>query len=167
MKKILFGLFIFGLTSQGFSQIVKTEQLSEVVVTAVNYKYLNAVDSEDLALDVKLLQEKVAMYDIKNSDLYSDEYNLYNVDFFIPDGKILAAYDKDGKILRTIEKFNNIKLPKVILESIYNRFPGWTIAKNVYSVTYNENNNKKVFKVTLENGDQRMRLKLNDEGNFL
>lgn len=163
MRNLIFGLLIFGATSPLFAQITK---LPEVVITAVNYKYLNAVDSEDLALDVKLLQEKVAMYDIKNSDLYSDEYDMYNVDFFIPDGKILAAYDKDGKILRTIEKFNNIKLPKIILESIYNRFPGWTIAKNVYSVTYNENNNKKIFKVTLENGDQRMRLKLNDEGDF-
>ncbi len=164
MRNLIFSLLIFGVTSPLFAQIT---ELPEVVITAVNYKYINAVDSEDLALDVKLLQEKVAMYDIKNSDLYSDEYDIYKVDFFIPDGKILAAYDKNGKILRTIEKFNNIKLPKVVLESIYNRFPGWSIAKNVYRVTYNDNNNKKVFSIILENGDQRMKMKLNAEGDFL
>ena len=54
--------------------------------------------------------EKVAMYDLKSSDLYSDEYATYNVSFYILDGKILAAYAKDGKLLRTIEKYKDIKL---------------------------------------------------------
>lgn len=42
------------------------------------------------------------MHDLKSSDLYSDEYATYNISFYIPDGKILTTYDKDGKLLRTI-----------------------------------------------------------------
>ena len=41
MKKLIFGLVILGLTIQTYGQEIKTEELSEVVVTAANYKYLN------------------------------------------------------------------------------------------------------------------------------
>ena len=84
MKKYILILFLLTFTFQMFSQII---ELPEVEITAVNYKYLNAVDAEDIAQPVKMLQEKVALYDLKNSDLYSDEYDEYFVTFFIPEGK--------------------------------------------------------------------------------
>ena len=164
MKNLLLGLACFGLSIPLFAQITT---LPEIEITAVNYKYLNAVDSEDLALDVKLLQEKVALYDVKNSDLYSDEYDTYKVDFFIPDGTILAAYDKNGKLLRTIEKYNNIKLPKNVLDAVYKRWPGWEMTKNIYRVTYNDNNNKKIYSIKLKKHDQRINIKINAEGDFI
>ncbi|MBD3660678.1 MAG: nicotinate-nucleotide adenylyltransferase, partial [Arenibacter algicola] len=96
MKKILFGLLAIGLTTQSFSQIIPTVELSEVTVYATNYKYLNDINTGELAsVPVKLLQEKVATYDIKSSEYYQDDYDLYNITFFIPEGKILAAYDGD------------------------------------------------------------------------
>ena len=59
MKKIIFGLIILGLTIQTYSQ-VKTEELSEVVVSATNYKYLTATGLENASLPVRLLEQKVA-----------------------------------------------------------------------------------------------------------
>ncbi|MEE1962753.1 hypothetical protein V1387_08665 [Allomuricauda taeanensis] len=50
------------------------------------------------------MERKAAAYDVKNSDVYMDEYDYYEVAFHIPKGMILAAYDKDGKIMRTAEK---------------------------------------------------------------
>ena len=44
MKKVLFGLFALGLTTQLFAQIIKPEELSEVIVMAKNYKYLKSLD---------------------------------------------------------------------------------------------------------------------------
>ena len=120
MKKSILSLIIFCLTFGMYSQIT---QLPEVVITAVNYKYLNAVENEDTDLSVQMLQEHVAMYDLKNSDLYGDEYDTYTVSFYIPDGKILAAYDKNGEIIRTIERFQNVKLPKDVRNAVYKRFP--------------------------------------------
>ena len=70
MKKLILGLFLFGLTTQMFSQITK---LPEVVVRSVNYKYLIAVDENQEDVNVKNLEEQVAMYNVKNTDLYSDE----------------------------------------------------------------------------------------------
>lgn len=166
MKKSILSLIIFCFTFGMYSQIT---QLPEVVITAVNYKYLNAVENVDTDISVQMLQEQVAMYDLKNSELYSDDYDTYTVSFFIPDGKILAAYDKNGEIIRTIEKFKNIKLPKSVRDAISRRFPNWSLEKDAYLVNYHKNNEKvsKQYKVKLKNGKKVMRVKLAEGGNFL
>ena len=166
MKKLIIGLLVFGLTTQFmFSQIIK---LSEVVVS-VNYKYLNATDNKETAIPVKMLQEKVALYDVKKSELYSDEYDTYTVSFYIPDGKIVVAYDSNGKIIRTIEKFKNVKLPYSVTKAIVKRFPNWKMVKDVYKVNYHGMSGitKNEYKVKLENGDKTMTVKINDNGEFL
>lgn len=169
MKKLVLGLFLIGLTIPSFAQIIKTEELSDVIVYATNYKYLNNVNSLEVAsIPVTALERKVAAYDIKNSDIYMDEYDFYEVAFYIPEGKILAAYDKDGKIIRTAEKFKDINLPLAVKEAVLDRFPEWTITKDIYLVTYHEDKGiTKKFKLKLVNGDKVMRVKLDAGGNFL
>jgi hypothetical protein len=169
MKKTILGLLALGLATQGYSQIVKTEQLSEVTVVATNYKYLNSVNTQEVAsVPVELLERKVAAFDIKSSDFYQDDYNLYNITFYIPDGKVLAAYDKDGKLLRTAEKFKDINLPVVVKEAILDRFPEWTITQDVYLVNYHDSKGvNKRYKLKLENGDKILRVKVDGTGKFL
>ncbi|MCG9971671.1 nicotinate-nucleotide adenylyltransferase [Christiangramia crocea] len=167
MKKILLGLLIMGLANPIFSQ--KPEQLSEVTVYATNYKYLTNVSSEEVAsIPVKELEEMVANYDLKSSDFYQDEYDEYVISFYIPEGKILAAYDKDGKLLRTAEKFENVNLPRVVKESIALRFPGWTVTKDMYLVTYfDKSGAEKKYKLKLANGNKTIRVKMNEKGEYL
>lgn len=169
MKKILVGLLSIGLTGPALAQIVKTEQLSEVTVYATNYKYLNSVGSnEPAAVPVELLERKVAAFDVLNSEFYSDEYDLYQISFYIPEGKILAAYDGDGKIIRTVERFENIALPPSVRDAVAERFPGWNIEKDIFAVTYHDEKgvNKK-YKLVLSNGDKKIRVKLDETGSFL
>ena len=168
MKKFILSLLVIGLTSQVYSQITKLEELSEVVVTAVNYKYLNQTDNKEAAVPVQMLQRKVAAYDVTTKDYYQDDYDYYTVEFYIPDGKIVAAYDPNGKILRTIEKFKDIKLPNAVTKALLDRFPNWTVASDVYRVTYSEQKGaKKVYQLKLENGDKIMKIKMNEDGEFL
>jgi len=168
MKKFIIGLFVIGLTSQVFAQVPKVEQLSEIVVTAVNYKYLNAIDSKEVAIPVKMLERKAAAYNVQDADFYSDDYEFYAVSFFIPEGKIVAAYNPEGEIIRTIERFENVKLPTAVREAVAERFPNWTIVKDVYRVTYNQDKGaNKSYKLKLENGDKTMRVKVDDKGEFL
>lgn len=165
MKKLLLTLFVVGFTFQGFAQIT---ELPEIKLVAVNYKYLDAAGDEDAAMSVKQLQQQVAEYDIKKADFYTDEYDLYSVSFFIPEGKILASYDRDGNLLRTAEKFKNVALPQAVRDAVAERFPNWSITGDVYLVNYyGENDVKKRYKILLENGDKRMKIKTDDKGNFL
>ena len=168
MKKFIVGLFVLGLTSQVFSQITEVEQLSEVVVTAVNYKYLNAVDNTEAAIPVQMLERKAAAFNVQEQDYYMDDFDYYTVSFFIPEGKIVAVYDADGKIMRTIEKFENIKLPKAVNTALAERFPNWELVSDTYRVTYSETKGaNKTYKLKLKNGDKTMRVKMSDKGEFL
>ncbi|MDO1513909.1 nicotinate-nucleotide adenylyltransferase [Maribacter confluentis] len=169
MKKVLLGLLAIGFTGQIYAQIIKTEELSEVTVFATNYKYLSDMNTKkEVSIPVELLQRKVAAFDVKESEFYQDDYDLYQINFFIPEGTILAAYDADGKLVRTAERFKNVNLPKAVRESVYERFPGWTITKDIYLVNYQEAKgaNKK-YKLKLENGEKVVRVKVDEMGNFL
>jgi hypothetical protein len=74
------------------------------------------------------------MHNLKDSNLYSDDYDTYHITFFILEGKILAAYDKDGKLIRTIERLKNVKLPMKVRGAIVKRFPNWRMVEDVYRV---------------------------------
>ena len=169
MKKVVLGLLAIGLSSQAYSQVIKTEQLSEVSVYATNYKYLNELNTnEEASVPVELLHRKVAAFNVKEADFYQDDYDLYQVNFFIPEGTILAAYDGDGKLIRTAERFKNINLPNAVKKSVYDRFPEWTISKDIYLVNYQDTKGaSKTYKLKLENGDKVLRVKVDDMGNFL
>ena len=168
MKKIILGLLALGLTIPAYTQVVKVEELSEVVVRPMNYKYLNAADSKVAAIPVKMLERTVAAYDVTEADFYQDDFDFYTVSFFIPDGKIVAVYDGTGQIVRTIEKFENIALTDAVKNAVLDRFPNWTVTKDVYRVTYSDDKGaNKIYKLILVNGDKKMRVKVNDEGTFL
>lgn len=165
MKRFLIGLFIFGLTAQTYAQIT---ELPEIEIIGVNYKYLDAAGEEDVAEPVKVLQREAATFDLKNSEYYQDEYDTYFISFFLPEGKILASYDKDGVLLRTAEKFKNIALPRAVAEAVAERFPNWSVATDVYLVNYHQAKGaSKTYKLLLENGEKRMRVKTDENGNFL
>ena len=164
MKKIMYLLVSVGFVIQMNAQEIK---LPEVIISAVNYKYLNAVNTEDSDPSVTRLEQEVAFYNIKDSDLYEDEYDTYMIEFYIPDGRIVAAYDKDGNILRTIEKFKSVKLPKDVRDAVFTRFPNWTLDDDVYYVNYNNKDAKKVYKIKLRNGKEVLRVKIDAEGHFM
>lgn len=144
------------------------ELLPEVKVTALNYKYLKSVTDTNSAQPVKFLQRRAAAFDVKNSEFYEDDYESYFISFYIPDGEILAVYDQNGKLLRTAEKYKNIAIPTDVRQSVAKRFPQWTISKDVYLVNFYEaNEGKKIYKLLLQNGDKRLRVKTDEKGAFL
>ena len=121
-----------------------------------------------LALPVEELQMKVSDFNVKELDIYSDEYDFYDVYFIIPEGKILASYDNKNNLLSTAERYKDIDLPSPVLKSINKRFPNWMISKNVYLVNYHESGNiRKMYKITLQNGNKRIKIKVDDHGDFL
>lgn len=168
MKKILLILFLFGFLSSINAQITEPEELEEVELVAVNYKYLDATTRDQVSVPVKMLEEKVAKFDIKQEDFYQDDYDLYEVSFFIPQGTILAAYDKDGKLLRTIERFKNVSVPDAVRDAVNEQYPKWEITKDVYLVNYHdEKGAEKRYKLKLRNGDEVIRIKMDEKGNIL
>ncbi|AMM52535.1 nicotinate-nucleotide adenylyltransferase [Rufibacter sp. DG15C] len=155
---------IFGFPSFSYGQIV----FPEVKVGAVNYKYLSSVDNKEVAEPVRRLQQEAAVFDVKDPKYFEDEYNTYLVTFELPEGKILAAYDSEGKLLRTAEKFKNTVLPKAVGQSALQKYPGWRIAEDVYLVNFHDRKGTtKTYKLLLEKGDKRMKVKMNEKGEVI
>lgn len=169
MKQLKFLLILVIIIAGSALQLLAQTILPEVKIVATKYKYLNAADNKQMAQPVRMLESNVATYDIKKSDVYNDEYEGYSISFYIPTGEILAAYDKDGKLLRTVEKFRNTKLPKAVNDAVTQWFPNWKISQDVYQVRYFERKKtaEKTFKILLENGDKRRKIKMNEKGEFI
>ena len=169
MKKLIIGLIVLGFAIQTQAQVItKVEELSEVVIAATNYKYLSATGLEDASVPVSLLHQEVASFDLKNSEFYNDEYDTYVISFHIPEGKILAAYDKNGEILRTVERFKDVKLPRDVIDAVSRTYPNWTFAKDTYLINYHDAGKiTKKYKITLENKGKRIKVKVDSEGNFI
>ena len=82
----------------------------------------------------------------------------------------MATYDKNGKLLRTAERFKNVALPSAVRNAVFSRYPEWNIYKDIYTVNYyheKSSNSKKVYKLLLEKGDERMRVKTTENGDFV
>jgi len=170
MKKIILGLFVFGLTIQSFAQEI---EILEVSIAPASYKYIDKVAGDNAEVSpaepVKLLQERPAAFNLGNSKYYEDEYENYFLSFYIPEGKILASYDAEGNILRTIEKLKNTEIPSVVAKAVVDKYPGWTVSENVYLVNFHDKNEviRKEYKLLLERANQRRRVKTDENGNFL
>jgi hypothetical protein len=156
----LLGAVTTGVTAQ--------EVLPEVTVMARNYKYMKAADTKNAPTPVNLLERKTAAYDIKNSEYYNDEYDSYSVTFYLPEGYVLGVYDQDGKLLRTAERFKDISLPPAVRNAVAKRYPNWGVSKDLYVVNYKDQDGAKmVYKMVLENGRKRLKVKANEKGEFL
>ena len=172
MKKLILGLLIFGLTIQGYSQVddeSKPIELSEVNITAANYKYLNSVGDTETAIAVTQLEKTVASFDLKNSKYFEEESDEYLVYFKVPVGKILAAYDNEGEIIRTQEKFVDIQLPLKVSNTIVDNYPGWKITGDIYLVKYmrSREDTFKMYKLFIEKDGKTKKIKTDEHGKIM
>lgn len=148
----------------------QTIELSETIIS-LNYKYLDTQESNNVPQRIKDLEAEVLKYDHKKelSELYDDKYDTYSVSFHVPKGKIVAAYDKDGKVVRTIEKYNNVRLPLEVMQAISKRFPNWGIVEDVYLIKYQSDKDslKQEYKIKIKNNEQILMVKTDEKGIFI
>lgn len=169
MKQLKLCIIAFGLITGMSSKLIAQETLPPVTVTSMNYKYLKSVSDPNAAKNINLLERKAATYNVKESEYYDDDYEQYYISFYLPKGQVLATYDKEGKIIRTAERFSNVVLPSAVRTALRDAYPEWTIAKDVYLVNYHAGSNhiSKVYKIVLENEDRRKRVKTDEKGVFI
>lgn len=166
MKNLFLFLLICVLTTPIFAQII---ELETVVISPIKYKYIYEVVDDDIDQSIKDLQMKLGEFDVTKEEYYSDEYDSYNVSFYIPKGYAVATYDKDGNLLRTIERYKNVKLPRAVNKALTKQYPNWIVDKDIYKVSYSEPKweSRKTYKLKLSNGDKIIRVKMDGDGNFL
>ena len=165
MKKLIFGLVIFGFTTQMYSQTI---ELKEVEVVA-NYNYIEATNTGMEALPVQKIQAVVKDHKAQNVELDSNGDIAYSISFYNGDGKVLADYNTEGEIVRTTEKYKNVRLPLEVLQAISKNYPNWTILEDTYYVSYQHDKGvtKKVYKIKIMNDNKVLNIKTNHSGDFI
>lgn len=172
MKKLFINLIALSLVSLGFSQqsaYTSEVALEGVTVSPLNLTYLTTVKEESMPKHVKELENKAARYDITQSGIYDyDEVEDYEITFSHENGTIIATYDKNGRILNSYEKFNNITLPFELRNKIYQEYPGWTIHRDAYVVTYFQDTGvTKICKLYLRKDGKKIKIKIDMDGNII
>ncbi len=143
MKKFVTGMIILGLTSLSFAQSsgedMSTFELEDVTLSPANLEYLNATSNETTPKVARELQYKAAAFEVSEMPGFdADATNPIEILFRASNGKLLAAYDTEGRILYTNEKFENVVLPLKVREIVFGENHGWQMAENQYRCTYNK-----------------------------
>ena len=166
MKNLVFGIIALGLTSLGFSQNPDNEideiQLEDVVVTSVNLNYLEEVEEIGISENVTSLENEASVFDVKSLDDFDGRDAPYKVKFIGTKGYIIADYNKNGKIIKTSERYSNIALPKSLIKSIVSQYPESQFLKVVYTVEYDIlKDAEKTYKVKIMDNGKKRNLKIN------
>ncbi len=132
------------------------------ITKALNFNYLTNIKANEASFIVAQLQRLVANFDIKTSSVYDNsEAATYNVVFKNNQGEIVATYNNEGKILSTVEKYEDVVIPVNLRIAISKQFPGWAFQSNIYLISYTENNGiSKKYKIKINKGKHKKTLKL-------
>ena len=174
MKTLVTGLFVLGLTIQSFAQSTQSTKMNEVqsgnlvFAPAKNVNYINSMANNNAPGKIGKLEAEVGSYDITKTEVFKNNFETYEIIFKNSAGNIVATYDKNGKLENAFAKFENTRLPAIVLNAIHSEYPGWTINSTIYRVNYyNDNDVKKVYNVQIENHGKKLNLKVNPNGLIL
>lgn len=173
MKSLLIGLCILGLAYHVNAQNDLNQINDPVLQDAIKHPtpdlaYVDAVNNKELSAQIKDLQATAGNYDLRANPVFSNSYGMYEVFFKTSDGHIMAIYDDSGKLTKTIEKFEHVKLPEVIRKTLCKNYSDWKLNSTSYRVRYCCNKKtKKAYHVQLKKGDKKINLKFDCQGNIL
>ncbi|MEW4922603.1 hypothetical protein [Algibacter sp. 2305UL17-15] len=179
MKTLLVVFAVSVSINFGFSQNVNTELMAfntdELSVTKakpsptiLNSDYLDKVLDNSMAIHVSTLEKQVSQFDITSVSQYKGDPKPFQTIFKTNKGAVKVSYDTTGKIISTIEKYKNVKLPNAVRDKVFKTYSEWTLLNVDYQVYYNTNKKvKKIYLVKIGKGKQKKKIKVNSDGDIL
>lgn len=170
MKTFIAGLLFLGFASLCFAQDEESSNISleGVTLTSANADYIFRMQDPTTPEPVKALEAEAASYDVSSSPVFDELHEAYKVFFKNSQGRIVATFDHDGRILKAFEKFRNLQLPYEVSRSVAETFPGWSIDRDVYLASYfRDKDVEKIYLIEISFGDKKKRIKSDPFGNLL
>ncbi len=170
MKKLVNVLFVLGATILGFSQNIngkmQREELKNVVITNINFSYLEKVQDSSTADFVKTMETVASRYKIEELSQFDGRKEAFEIIFRGSKGVLVATYDNHGKILKTTETYKDFKISKNLRNSVLKKYPNSSFLKVFYTVNYdNQNNIAKIYHIKIKNDKVVKSLKICSYGN--
>lgn len=144
MKTFIITLLFLGLTIPSYSQekmkkdkdgMVDIEELPAVVIKKAGEDFSVYIPDNHPDKDVRELEKKFIAYDIGKD---YENYENYLLVMETKTGTLSAKYNDKGKLIGVVENYENIRLPKEVIYSVYKSYPDWKIVKDKYLYTQKE-----------------------------
>lgn len=151
--------------SKSESGSVDFEELPEVVLKRVGEDFSIYLPDRNPDANVRGLQQFFVAYDLGKD---YEGYENYLVIMENEKGKLTATYNDKGKLIRVLEKYEDVRLPNDVIYAILKAFPGWGIVNDKYVYAQADGKiSKKHYKVKIQNGSQTKRLTVTPTGEIL
>ncbi|WP_026914871.1 hypothetical protein [Christiangramia portivictoriae] len=170
MKTLFISVLLIAVTAFGNAQEIELDE-AEVRLETNKAKFVRTGDGFTYAVSEKSSGEfeKNPMAFMKSNldinamleELASENFVSYQVTFRSDKGYLSAEFDKNGVLQRTSQKFRNIVLPAELRTELYNSNKGWSVISNNYIASgKGDLVNKEMYKIKLENANQKRTVKL-------
>lgn len=165
---IIIILFSFSLTA--FSQEtekgkIKIEELPGVVIKRVGTDFSVYIPDNNPDQRVKVVEEKFIAYDLGKD---AEGYEEYLVVMEVKNGSLTATYNENGKLVRVVENFKNVRLPSEVIYSIYRTYPGYSIVNDSFLYTQEDGDViKKQYNVKIKKDKEVVKLLVRPNGEIL
>jgi len=170
MKLLFCYLAMLGLSLSSYAQGLEDSELNSselpaVVIKSAGKDFSVYLPDKNPDKKVRQMQEKFIGYSLGKDAEGFDEYLV----LFEGDGSSLAAtYDENGKLIRVVEKYDNVKLPRQVIFSVYKSYPGWTIVKDKYLYTQKDGDVvKKQYNLKIKKDDEVKKIVIQPNGNIM
>jgi len=176
MKTFIITLLFLGLALPSYSQDdmmkkeaqegpIEMEELPAVVIKRAGKDFSIYIPDNHADPNVRGLEQKFVAYDVGKD---YEGFENYLVIMETEKGSLNATYDENGKLVRVVENYKDIKLPNEVLFSIYRMYPEWKIVNDKYLYSQEEGDIlQKVYNIKIEKGKQTLKLKVKPDGQIL
>ena len=169
MKKMLILLmagvsFVVNAQIEKEQQEMRPEELPAVVIKKAGEDFSVYLPDKNPDERVREMQEKFIAYDLGHVDGEQE----YLVMFEADDARLVATYNEKGKLLKVVEKYKNVKLPRSVIFSVYKSYPEWTIVQDKFLYAQSEGNViKKQYDIKIKKGNQTKNIAIKPNGEVL
>ena len=144
---------------------IKIEELPGVVIKRVGTDFSVYVPDNNPDQRVKIVEEKFIAYDLGKDAEGAEEYLVV---MEVKNGSLSATYNENGKLIRVVEEFKNVRLPSDVIYSIYSTYPGWTIVNDKFLYTQEEGDIiKKQYNIKIKKDKEIIKLVVRPNGEII
>lgn len=169
MKSLII-VILLSFSFTAFAQVtekgkIKIEELPGVVIKRVGTDFSVYIPDNNPDQRVKMVEEKFIAYDLGKD---AEGYEEYLVVMEAKNGSLTATYNENGKLVRVVENFKNVRLPSEVIYSIYRTYPGYSIVNDSFLYTQEDGDViKKQYNVKIKKDKEVVKLLVRPNGEIL
>ena len=169
---LFLSIFTFSFSQSNMSSSKTTsnenfdiEELPEIVLSKIGDDFSIYLPDKNPDLSVREMQKFFIAYDLGKD---YEGYDNYLVLMKNDKGTLTATYNDQGKLVRVVEKYENVTLPNEVIFSVLKQFPGWGFVDDKFHYTQADGNvKKKIYTVKIKNGNQTKKLMVTPDGEIV